>query len=87
MQVFRRFLVIAIGSTLALTSCIGSRESPAERERNANTAAGKVGRAAHAVAKQTEKAARAAGKKLGQAAHEAHDGWQEAARADREKRK
>ena len=84
---FSRLLFFAVGPILALTSCIGSSESAAERQKNADTVAGKAGKAAHAVAKQTGKAARAAGKKLGQAAREAHDGWRESARQDQQKPK
>jgi len=82
---FSRLLFLTVGPILALTSCIGSHESAAERQKNADTVAGKAGQAAHAVAKQTGKAARAAGKKLGQAAHEAQDGWRESARRDQQK--
>lgn len=80
-----RLLLLAVGSILALTSCIGSGQSAAERQKEADTAAGKLGKAAHRVAKETGKAAQAAGKKLGQAAREAHAGWQEAARQDKQK--
>lgn len=80
-----KLLVLTVGSALMLTSCIGSHESAAERQRNADTVAGKMGKAAHTATKEAGKVARAAGKKLGQAARQAHDGWQEAARRDQQK--
>lgn len=80
-----RLLLVTVGSLLTLTSCVGSNQSAAERQKEADTAAGKLGKAAHRVAKETGKAAHAAGKKLEQAAREAHAGWQEAARQDKQK--
>jgi type IV secretory pathway TrbL component len=80
-------LILALGSTLALVSCIGSNQSAAERQQDADTAAGKAGKAAHSIAKEGEKAARAAGKKLAEAARQAHAGWEEAAREERQKGK
>lgn len=80
-------ILFIVGPILLLTSCFSSHESQAERERNANTAAGKTGKAAHYVAKESGKAARAAGRKLAQAAREARDGWEESAHQDQQKAK
>jgi hypothetical protein len=80
------FLTIgALAATLTFGGCTGSRESPAQRHEDANTPAGKVGKAAHAVAVQTGKVASAAGRQLEKAAHQAHEGWKEAARNDKAK--
>ena len=68
----------------AIQSPIGHNHSAG---RNANTAAGKTGKAAHYVAKESGKAARAAGRKLAQAAREARDGWEESAHQDQQKAK
>jgi hypothetical protein len=62
-----------------------SNESPEERHRDANTAAGKLGQAAHKVAVEADRAGRVVGQKLEKAAHDAHEGWQEASRNDRKK--
>jgi hypothetical protein len=66
---------------LTLSAC-GTRETEAERRREANTPAGKVGQAAHKVAVEADKAGRVIGRKLDKAAHDAHEGWKEAARKD-----
>jgi hypothetical protein len=63
-----------------------SRESEAERHRDANTPAGKVGQAAHKAAVQADKAGRVVSRELEKAAHDAHEGWKEAARKDQEKK-
>ena len=62
---------------LGITSGCGPHESQAERHRDANTPAGKVGQAAHKIAVQADKAGRAIGRKLDKAAHDAHEGWKE----------
>lgn len=74
-----------VAAVLTFDGCIGSTESPSQRHADANTPAGKVGKAAHAVAVQTGKVASAAGRQLEKAAHQAHEGWQEAARNDKAK--
>ncbi|HZQ55176.1 MAG TPA: hypothetical protein VFB14_23455 [Bryobacteraceae bacterium] len=80
------FLIIGVlAAVLTFGGCTGSTESPAQRHEDANTPAGKVGKAAHAVAVQTGKAASAAGRQLEKAAHQAHEGWKEAARNDKAK--
>jgi hypothetical protein len=72
---------ILIGSWLTLSAC-GYRETTEERHRDANSAAGKVGQAAHKVAVEAGKASRAVGRQLDKAAHDAHEGWKEAGRKD-----
>jgi len=75
-----------LAAGIALTAC-GPRESAEQRHREANTPAGKVGKAAHEVAREADKAARVAGRKLDKAAHDAREGWDEQAQRDREKDK
>lgn len=75
------FIFVAL---LALSSC-SSRESEADRHKDANTPAGKVGQAAHTVAVEADKAGRVINRKLEKAAHDAHEGWKEAARKDQDK--
>jgi hypothetical protein len=84
---YRRFaLVLPIAGALILGAC-GSRESEAERHREANTPAGKTGQAAHSVAKEVGKAAHTVSKEIGKAAHEAREGWKEAAAEDKAKQR
>jgi len=66
-------------------SC-GSRESEADRHRDANTPAGKAGQVAHKAAVQLDKAGRVIGRKLDKAAHDARQGWNEDARKSRSSR-
>ena len=87
----KRFLRVGLptasGMLLLSLSCGGSKESAADRHREANTPAGKVGKAAHAVAKESGKAAKVAGRELGKVAHQAKEGWKEAAADDKSKNK
>ena len=75
---------------LALSVACG----PSEREREArhqreeqdrNSAAFKIGEAAHELAKHAEKAAAIAGRKLDEGARKAAEGWKEKEKEDREK--
>ena len=75
--------VLLMGALATLGGCSRSTESAGQRHADANTPAGKLGKAAHTVAVHTEKAAKAAGRELGKAAHQAHEGWKEAAREDK----
>ncbi len=70
---------------MVFASC-GPHESPEQRQRDANTPAGKVGQAAHKIAVEADKAGRVVGRKLDKAAHDAHEGWKEAARSDDQKK-
>ena len=79
--------VLLLTALLTLGGCTRSTESASQRHADANTPAGKFGKAAHTVAVHTEKAARAAGRELGKAAHQAHAGWNEAASQDKDKGK
>ncbi|MFL6414235.1 MAG: hypothetical protein ACJ74Y_00990 [Bryobacteraceae bacterium] len=76
---------IVIGGCLVLAGC-GYRETPQERQEDANSPAGKVGQAAHKAAVEAGKAGRAIGRELDKAAHDAHEGWKEAGRKDQEPR-
>jgi hypothetical protein len=73
---------IAMFIALGLLAACGHRESAEERQRDANTVAGKTGKVAYSVAKESGKIAKEAEKKLGEAAHQAHEGWKEAAKED-----
>lgn len=75
--------MLLIAAVLTLGGCSRSTESASQRRADANTPAGKFGKAAHTVAVHTEKAARAASRQLAKAAHQAHEGWKEAAREDK----
>lgn len=77
--------VLIFTGLLALTSCT-SHESREDRQKDANTPAGKVGQAAHKVAVEADHAGRVVGRKLEKAAHDAHAGWQEAASKDDNKK-
>lgn len=68
------------------TACVRSRESESQRNADANSPAGKLGKAAHAVAVETGKAADVIGRDLDKAARQAHAGWQQAAQQEKEKK-
>ena len=67
-----------------LGSGCGNRESAEQRNRDANTPAGKLGQAAHVAAVEAGKASRVIGREVSKAAHDAHEGWKEAARKSKE---
>jgi len=67
------------------TGC-APQETPEQRRQAANTAAGKLGQAAHKAATEADKAGRVIGRQLKQAAHDAHEGWKEDARKDQSKK-
>ena len=73
---------LSLATLLSVSACTTSTESDAQRRSEANSAAGKLGQAAHSVAVHTEKAAKVVGRKLDKAAHQAHEGWEESARKD-----
>ena len=77
---------IVLASLLLAVNACTSRESEAERHRDANTPAGKAGQAAHKAAVEADKAGRVIGRNLEKAAHDAHEGWKEAARKDQGKK-
>jgi hypothetical protein len=79
--------VAVVAAALFLGACGGSYESSAQRQKEANSPAGKVGQAAYQVTKATGKVLKAAGKELGKAANQAREGWKESARRDREKKR
>lgn len=76
-----------VAALLLLSGCSTSTESESQRRSDANSAAGKLGQAAHSVAVHTERAAKVAGRKLDKAAHQAHEGWEESARKDNNSKK
>jgi hypothetical protein len=76
--------ILPLAAVLLLAGC-GRHESTSQRRDEANTPAGKVGQAAHTVAKGTGKVLKEAGKEIGKAAHQAKEGWNEAAREDKAK--
>jgi hypothetical protein len=75
---------------LMLSGCSyrSEREREAQREReqrDRDSAAFKVGEAAHEIAKHAEKAAAVAERKLEDSARKASEGWKQKEREDREK--
>jgi hypothetical protein len=79
--------ILILAAALTLGACTGSSESASQREKAANSPAGKVGQVAYKVTKATGKIVKAAGKELGKAAHQAREGWKESAREDKAKKK
>ena len=79
-------LIAMITAVLILSAACRPPESEAERHREANTAAGKLGQAAHKVTVEADKASRVLAKELGKQAHQAHEGWREDARKDDQKK-
>ena len=79
--------IVVVSATLLLGACGGTHESPSQRQKEANSPAGKVGQAAYHVTKATGKVLKAAGKELAKAGHQAREGWKQSARRDREKNK
>ena len=74
-------------AVLAILSACSSPQSQTERQRQANTAAGKAGQVAHKIAVEAGKASQQIGQDLKKAASDAHAGWKEAARKDQAKKK
>jgi hypothetical protein len=72
---------------LAILNACSPPQSQTERQRQANTPAGKVGQAAHKVAVEAGKASQQIGRELNKAARDAHAGWKEAARKEQDKKK
>jgi hypothetical protein len=82
----RHWLTASIFTALlTLTSCT-SHESREQHHEDANSAAGKVGQAAHKAAVEAGRAGQVVGRKLEKAAHDAHAGWTEAAKKDQDKK-
>jgi hypothetical protein len=91
MEVMKRihslFPCAALMAALTLAACSNPPAQPqTDHSADANTPAGKLGKAAHDVAKETHKAATEAGRELKKAAKEARAGWKEADREDKEKK-
>lgn len=82
-QTFATVLILI--ATGVFTGC-APQETPEERRRAANTAAGKLGQVAHKAATEADKAGKVIGRQLKQAAHDAHEGWKEDARKDQSKK-
>ena len=82
----RYLKIVPLALVIVVAGC-RSHESPSQQHHEANTPAGKVGQAAHEVAKDAGKAARVVGRQLGKAAHQAHEGWKEAGERERAKSK
>jgi hypothetical protein len=72
--------------TLGACSHRGEREAQREREeRDRNSAAFKVGEAAHEIAEHAAKTAAAAERQLRENARKASEGWKQKEKEDREK--
>jgi hypothetical protein len=80
--------VLAAFLTLTLGACTRhdteSPESRAQRERDANSAAHKAGRAAYEITQESKEAAKKAGHKIREASREMRDGWNDAKHDARE---
>src|SRR5689334_18788770 len=72
---------ILLTGLVALGACRSSEPRPQER-RDADTAAGKLGQAAHKAVVEANKDAKAVGRQINKAAREAHAGWNEEARKE-----
>jgi hypothetical protein len=81
----KSLLIALLALCSGLSACLGSGESSTERQKNADTVAGKMGKMAHSLAQQSSKATAAAGRGLAQAAREAHDGWRQASQEEKKK--
>jgi hypothetical protein len=66
---------------IALTAC-GPQETANDRRREEQTAARKVGEAAHKASVKVDKAGREIGRELRTAAHDAKEGWKDDASKD-----
>lgn len=79
----RAFLIgFSITAVLMMSACSSHTDNDA-----ANSAAGRLGQAAHKVMKQADKAAQSMGKDLKRAARDAREGWKEEDRKSRAKDK
>jgi len=74
-------------AALLVSAACGPRESESQKQRDANTPAGKAGQVAHRAAVELDKAGRAVGRKLDKAAHDARQGWNEDARKNHDSSK
>ncbi|MCU1292017.1 MAG: hypothetical protein JWP08_867 [Bryobacterales bacterium] len=84
----RKMLCLPVAlALLPLAGCVGSGQGEDQKRADANSAAGKVGKAAHAAAVQSGKAASAVGKDLSKMARQAHAGWQDAAQQEKAKKR
>lgn len=79
------YCLLSFGAILSV-SCGHSPNDEAQREHDANTVAGKAGKVAYGVTKETGKAAKVVGHKMAEAAHDAHEGWKAASAEDKEKK-
>ncbi len=77
--------ILILAAAGIFTGC-APQETPEQRRQAANTAAGKLGQAAHKAATEADKAGKVIGRELKQAAHDAHEGWKEDARKDQTKK-
>jgi hypothetical protein len=77
-----RWILSFVLTAILATGC-GPRESDTQRQRDANTPAGKACQLAHRAAVELDKAGHEAGRKLDKAAHDAREGWNEDARKQR----
>ncbi len=82
--------VLLLFFTLGACSHRSEREREAQRQReqaDRNSAAYRVGEAAHELAKHAERTAAAAGRQLQESARKAREGWKAKEQEDREKAK
>jgi hypothetical protein len=82
-----RWLAISVLAAGMLTGagCTSSKPPEHRQGADANSAAGKLGQAAHKMAVEADKAGRVMGQKLQKAAKDAHAGWKEAEQRDQKR--
>ena len=73
---------ILLTGLVALGACRSSEPKPHDERDAADTAAGKLGQAAHKAVVEANKDAKAMGRQINKAAREAHAGWNEEARKE-----
>jgi hypothetical protein len=73
---------ILLTGLVVLGACRSSEPKPQSQRDAADTAAGKLGQAAHKAVVEANKDAKAVGRQINKAARDAHAGWNEEARKE-----
>ena len=73
-----KYAAATIALALILTGCQKTAETSSSGSTDADTAAYKVGKAAHEAADKTKEATKKAGEKIKEAADSAKEGWKDA---------
>ncbi len=72
-----KYTAAAIALSVVLTGCQRTAETSSSGPTDADTAAYKVGKAAHEAANKTKEATKKAGEKIKEAADSAKEGWKD----------